>query len=126
MALTTIVLPIPADQGNITVTTSATNLLQTGVVVTTGSNTGGVPIGNADAYAIVVKNTGATDMTVTLWLSAGPNAGLQAMTTASVTTAAPVWTYQMSGNAGRFLALTAATAAGTTTAKADLNGVRFP
>lgn len=124
MPRTTLVLPTPANAGNVTVTTSQTNLLAPGTTITAGSNVGGAPLGDADAYALVIANTGATNMDVILWLSAGSNAGLRAQLTATVNAGA-VYTYQVSGNAARAMAVTATVAAGTTTARADLNAVTF-
>lgn len=123
MPRTTIVKP--SSSGAVTVTTSDTNLLDPAAAITAGAMTNGVPLGDVESYSIVVTNTGAVDMTVSLWIAAGTNAGLRVQNTASVT-AGSTWTYQYSGNAARALALTAATAASTTTARADFIGVVYP
>ena len=99
-------------------TTAETNLLAA-TTITAGSNANGVAISDADSYAIVVANTGAQNITVKLYLSAG-DGGLreQSAVTATVN-AGDDWSYQLSGNAMRFLALTGASAASTTNVKAD-------
>lgn len=121
MPRTTLVLP--TSTGDVTVSTAQTNLLQPGTTITAGAMTGGVPIGDADAYSIVVANTGAQDITLSFWLAAGPSAGLRLQTTATVAATSGVWTYQLSGNAARALAITAVTGASTTTVRADFNAV---
>lgn len=126
MPRTTLVLPTPALQGDVTVTTSQTNLLQPGTTITAGAMTGGIPVGDADAYSIVVANTGAQDITLSFWIAAGPNAGLRLQLTTTVSATSGVWTYQFSGNAARAIAITAVTGASTTTVRADLNAVVSP
>jgi hypothetical protein len=123
MPRTTLVLPAP-NTGNVTVTTSRTNLLQPGSTITAGAMTSGVPIGDVESYCAVVANTGAADITLTFWIAAGVSAGLRAQSTTTVAAGA-VWTYQLSGNAARALALTATTASGSTTVRADLIGVVY-
>lgn len=107
------------------VTTSETNLLGSGTI-TAGSNANAVPIGDCDAYSIAVHNAGAQDITLRLYLAGGSSAALreQSAVTATVASGAD-WTYQMSGNAMRFLALTGQTGASTATVTADFNGVVF-
>jgi len=124
MPRTTIVRP--TSTGDITVTTSQTNLLDSGAAITAGQLTNGVPLGDVESYSIVVRNTGAQDITLSFWLAAGPNTGLQVQTTATVSASTGVWTYQMSGNAARSLAITAVTGASTTTVRADFIGVVYP
>ena len=100
-------------------TTAETNILAA-TTITAGSNANGVAISDADSYAIVVANTGAQNMTVKLYLSAG-DGGLREQSAVTTTVnAAASWSYQLSGNAMRFLALTGASAASTTNVKADL------
>jgi hypothetical protein len=101
-------------------TTAEANLLAS-TTITAGSNANGVPISDADSYAIVVANTGAQNMTVKLYLSAGEG-GLreQSAVTATVNAGAS-WSYQLPGNSMRFLALTGASAASTTNVRADFN-----
>lgn len=100
-------------------TTAETNLLAA-TTITAGSNTNGVGIGDADSYAIVLANTGAQNMTVKLYLSAGTAAGLRVQSGVTATVnAGDTWSYQISGNAMRFLALTGASAASTTNVSVD-------
>lgn len=100
-------------------TTAETNLLEA-TTITAGSNANGVPIGDAESYAIVLANTGAQNMTVKLYLSAGTAAGLREQTAVTATVnAAATWSYQVSGNAMRYLALTGASAASTTNVSVD-------
>lgn len=102
-------------------TTAETNLLAA-TTITAGSNTNGVPIGDADSYTIVLANTGAQNMTVKLYLSAGTAAGLRVQSGVTATVnAGDTWSYQVSGNAMRFLALTGASAASTTNVSVDFN-----
>lgn len=102
-------------------TTAETNLLAA-TTITAGSNTNGVPIGDADSYTIVLANTGAQNMTVKLYLSAGTAAGLRVQSGVTATVnAGDTWSYQISGNAMRFLALTGASAASTTNVSVDFN-----
>ena len=124
MPRTTIVRP--ATSGNVTVTTSQTNLLESGAAITAGAMTNGVPLGDVESYSIVVRNTGGQNITLSLWLAAGPNTGLQVQLTETVPATTGVWTYQLSGNAARALALTAVAAASTTTVRADFCGVVYP
>jgi hypothetical protein len=126
MPQTTIELPSPADEGNVTVTTAQTNLLQPGTTVTAGGLTGGVPLGNVEGYSIVVRNLGEENITVSLWLAAGSNAGLQVQQTQEVPANTGVWTYQFSGNSAKALALTAVTGSSTSTARADFAGAVYP
>lgn len=100
-------------------TTAETNLLAS-TTITAGSNENSVPIGDADSYAIVLANTGAQNLTVKLYLSAGTSAGLRVQSGVTATVnAGDTWSYQVSGNAMRFLALTGASAASTTNVSAD-------
>lgn len=100
-------------------TTSETNLLDAGAI-TAGSNTNAVPVGPADSYAIVLANTGAQNMTVKLYLAAGGTAGLREQTAVTATVnAGSSWSYQVSGNAMQYLALTGASAASTTNVVVD-------
>ncbi len=107
------------------VTTSEINLLDTGAI-TAGSVDNTVPLGDVESYAIVIANTGAVDITVRLYLGAGSTCGPRAQSgvTATVGTGA-TWSYQLSGNAMRSLALTGQTAAGSTTIVADFIGVVY-
>ncbi len=108
-----------------TVTTVEINLLGSGAI-TAGSNVNGVPIGDADAYAIQVANTGATDITLRLYLAAGTTAGLRVQPSITATVATgTTWSYQVSGNAMRVLGLTGQTSASSTTIVADLNAVVY-
>ena len=102
-------------------TTAETNLLTSGAI-TAGSNANGIAINEADSYAVVLANTGAQNLTVKLYLSAG-DGGLREQTALTATVnAGSTWSYQVSGNAMRFLALTGASAASTTNVRADLVG----
>ena len=112
---------IVAAEGKTTtgLTTSETNLLTSGTI-TAGSNANAIPIGDADSYAIVVANTGAQNMTVKLYLSAGAGGWREQTAATSTVNAGASWSYQLPGNAMRFLALTGASAASTTNVRADL------
>jgi len=100
-------------------TTAETNLLAA-TTITAGSNANGIPIGDADSYAVQIVNTGAQNMTVKLYLSTGGSAGLREQTGATATVnAGASWSYQFAGNSMRFLALTGASAASTTNVTAD-------
>lgn len=102
-------------------TTAETNLLAS-TTITAGSNENSVPISDADSYAIVLANTGAQNLTVKLYLGAGTAAGLREQTAVTATVnASATWSYQISGNAMRFLALTGASAASTTNVSVDFN-----
>ena len=107
------------------VTTSEINLLDTGAI-TAGSVDNTVPLGDVESYAIVIANTGGVDITVRLYLGAGSTCGprAQSAVTATVGTGT-TWSYQLSGNAMRSLALTGQTAAGSTTIVADFIGVVY-
>ena len=106
------------------VTTSETNLLDPGAI-TAGALTNGVPIGDVESYAIVVS-VADVDITLKLYLAAGPTSALRAQADVTATVAAGAsWSYQLSGNAMRMLALTGTTASGTATVKADLVGVVY-
>lgn len=108
-----------------TVTTSQTNLLDSGAI-TAGANTNAVPIGDADAYAISIANTGAQGITLRLYLGAGGTCGLRVQSAVTATVAAgDSWSYQLSGNAMRFLGLTGQTGASTTTVVADFCAVVY-
>lgn len=112
---------VVASEGKTTtgLTTSETNILTSGTI-TAGSNANGVPIGDADSYALVLANTGAQNLTVKLYLSAGAG-GLREQTGVTATVnAGSTWSYQLSGNSMKFLALTGASAASTTDVRADL------
>lgn len=115
-------MPVVVEvQGKTTtgLTTSETNILGSGAI-TPGSNANSIPIGDADSYTIVVANTGAQNMTVKLYLAAGAVAGLREQTGVTTTVnAGTTWSYQVSGNSARFLALTGAAAASTTNVVAD-------
>lgn len=112
---------VVASEGKTTtgLTTSETNILTTGAI-TPGSNANGIAIGDADSYGIILANTGAQNMTVKLYLSAGAG-GLREQTVVTATVnAGSTWSYQVSGSTMRFLALTGASAASTTNVRADL------
>lgn len=118
---------LPASSGNVTVTTTETNLLAAGSAITAGAMTNGVPLGDVDAYALQVANTGATDITLRLYLAVTPNDGLRVQSGVTTTVAAgAVWSYQASGNAMSALAITGQTGAGTTTVRASYRAVEYP
>lgn len=121
------VVVLPASTGNVTVTTTETNLLASASAITAGALTNGVPLTNVDAYAIQVVNTGATDITLRLYLGVTPNDGLRIQSGVTTTVAAgATWSYQASGNAMGVLAITGQTGASTTTVRASIRCVEYP
>jgi len=102
-------------------TTAETNILGSGAI-TPGSNANGIAINEADSYAIVLANTGAQNLTVKLYLSAGVGGLREQSGVTATVNAGSTWSYQVSGNAMRLLALTGASAASTTDVRADIVG----
>lgn len=118
---------LPASTGNVTVTTTETNLLAPASAITAGALTNGVPLTNVDAYAIQVVNNGAVDITLRIYLGVTANDGLRVQSGVTTTLAAgATWSYQVTGNAMGAIAVTGQTGASTTTVRASIRCVEYP